>query len=685
MVKLSERQKVILTAFFQNKVKGVALDQLKKQTKASRRTIYREFNELSLYLDHLGLKIRNEQGRYRLKGAASGLTQLQELLGVQTEVSLPLKSKRRQNALAALLLLADEPQKIVGLALELDVSENTIKRDLNILEEALADFAVEIKRKKGSGVWLQTTETIRRQILCEILLNELNDYQFFEYLTGQWQTPDIFLRLLPRELLVACHNGLKKSVFEKTSVTSDQQTITLILYFALSLFRSQQKHYVTKAPNSDALRYQALVYRFLAVCELKSTLPQGEVNYLAEKLQQVIQKKHTVDYENEFELSISLKVKDLIALVSKKVKYDFARDPLFFKKLATHIVNLIQNEESGLPDVKIEMLERLQKEHQVLFLSIKQAWQEIFFDKTLTETELQLILLYFASQLTTSKKNERLAVLVICENGIGTSSILKQRLKKELPQIKQIKIAKVFELAELSLKEYDVVLSTLMLPGFPRDYQIVSPLLTATELKRLKEFLAQYQKEYLSKASPAAAKEPTDLPEKLAVIAQKAFFCSELVSSLTIKRLEITTDSLPTVIAQAVAKVSQEIITDRAQVTQALLAREKLAPIGLPESSLALLHTVSSAVTQCHFMIFDLTRPLPMLAMDQTKIAVTRFLLILGPKEMSDSERETLGSISSMIIMSDQTLALFTSGTKEVLQTQLAKHFLKEIKSGIPI
>ena len=76
---------------------------------------------------------------------------MQELLGVQTEVSLPLKSKRRQNALAALLLLADEPQKIVGLALELDVSENTIKRDLNILEEALADFAVEIKRKKGSG------------------------------------------------------------------------------------------------------------------------------------------------------------------------------------------------------------------------------------------------------------------------------------------------------------------------------------------------------------------------------------------------------------------------------------------------------------------------------------------------------------------------------------------------------
>lgn len=685
MVKLSERQKVILTAFFQNETQGVALDQLKKQTKASRRTIYREFNELSLYLDHLGLKIRNEQGRYQLKGHLEGQKQLKDLLGMQAEADFPLKSKRRQNALVALLLLAAEPQKIVSLALELNVSENTIKRDLNLLEEALADLAVEVKRKKGRGIWLKATEQTRRQLLCEILLNEINDYQFFEYLTGQWQTSDIFLRLLPRELLVACHTSLKKSVFEAITVTSDQQVITLILYFALCLFRSQQKHYVEKAPASDTLRYQALVYRFLAVNEKKCTLPQSEVNYLAEKLQQVVQKKHAVDYENEFELSISLKVKDLIALVSKEVKYDFTRDPLFFKKLATHIVNLIQNEESGLPDVKIEMLERLKQEHQALFSSLKQAWHEVFFDKTLTETELQLILLYFASQLTLPKKSEQLSVLVICENGIGTASILRQRLKKELPQIKQIKIAKVFELADLSLKEYDVVLSTLMLPGFPRDYQIVSPLLTAPELKRLKEFLAQYQKDYLTKVELTPPKETAKLPEKLALIAQKAFFCSELVSGLTIEQLENAEATLPQVIAQIVAKVSPEIISDHTQVTKALLAREKLAPIGLPDSSLALLHTVSPAVKQCHFMIFDLARPLTMLAMDQTPIEVTRFLLLLGPKEMSEIEREALGSISSLIIMSDQTLKLFMSGTKEELQTQLAKRFLKEIKSGIPI
>ena len=80
--------------------------------------------------------------------------------------------------LATLLLLADQPQKIISLALELDVSEGTIQRDLSGLEEAFAGFAIKLRRQKGVGVWLETTELKRRQFLSEIMLNELNDYQF---------------------------------------------------------------------------------------------------------------------------------------------------------------------------------------------------------------------------------------------------------------------------------------------------------------------------------------------------------------------------------------------------------------------------------------------------------------------------------------------------------------------------
>ena len=68
MVRLTKRQEVILGELVKNAPEGIALSQLSKITKVSRRTLYREFNELSLYLQHLGLNLQNEQGRYVLVG-----------------------------------------------------------------------------------------------------------------------------------------------------------------------------------------------------------------------------------------------------------------------------------------------------------------------------------------------------------------------------------------------------------------------------------------------------------------------------------------------------------------------------------------------------------------------------------------------------------------------------------------
>lgn len=68
MVRLTKRQEVILTELVKNAPEGIALSQLSKIIKVSRRTLYREFNELSLYLQHLGLNLQNEQGRYVLVG-----------------------------------------------------------------------------------------------------------------------------------------------------------------------------------------------------------------------------------------------------------------------------------------------------------------------------------------------------------------------------------------------------------------------------------------------------------------------------------------------------------------------------------------------------------------------------------------------------------------------------------------
>lgn len=314
MVRLTKRQEVILTELVKNAPEGIVLSQLSKITKVSRRTLYREFNELSLYLQHLGLNLQNEQGRYVLVGETEALMQLQAMLGMQAELVEPLKPKSRQNALAALLLLADEPQKIISLALELDVSEGTIQRDLGGLEEAFASFAIKLQRQKGVGVWLETTELKRRQFLSEIMLNELNDYQFFAYLDDKTTiVPDFFLRLLPKKILQQCYWGLEQKVLPKLKITSDYQVLQLVILFAICLVRSK-KHPVKVEQKGQLLRYQALVYAFLSTVD--EDLEQNELIYLAYQLKKGDQNAKSFTYTDEYELAVSLKVKALIALVS---------------------------------------------------------------------------------------------------------------------------------------------------------------------------------------------------------------------------------------------------------------------------------------------------------------------------------------------------------------------------------
>lgn len=488
---------------------------------------------------------------------------------------------------------------------------------------------------------------------------------------------------MPKKILQQCYQGLEQKVLPKLKVTSDHQVLQLVILFAICLVRSK-KHPVKVELKDQLLRYQALVYAFLSAVDKE--LEQNELTYLAYQLKKGDQNAKSFTYTDEYELAVSLKVKALIALVSQEMKFDFSRDLVFFKKLSRHVITLLKQPHQGLPNVRIETLARIKNDHPELFACVKRAWKEIFFEQTISETELQLILLYFASQYVETKRSDKLAVLIVCENGIGTSSLLKQRLKKELPQVEHFKLARIQELNELELAEYDIVLSTLRLPGFPREYQIVSPLLTKEELMRLKTYIKDYQRKYFAKVATRKNKQFNGkLPQTLSFIAATAFFCSELVNELQVKKIDNAGLDLQQTIEKLVSEIGNNIILNEAKVVTALEKRERLAPIGLPDSSLALLHTTSCAIKRCHFAIFELTEPITMQAMDQRLIAVKRMLVSLAPENMSQIEQDALGTISSMIIMNDDALTLFEQGDQKTLQSELAKRFLKEIKSGIPI
>ena len=92
---------------------------------------------------------------------------------------------------------------------------------------------------------------------------------------------------------------------------------------------------------------------------------------------------------------------------------------------------------------------------------------------------------------------------------------------------------------------------------------------------------------------------------------------SKLLETFFIADLNNQADLAETV-QQALAQLSADLITDSAIVCQQLMKRYEQAPIGIPQTEMALFHTSSTAVTQ-PVLYFNLAQPLMIEGMDKSR------------------------------------------------------------------
>ncbi|MGN1271834.1 MAG: BglG family transcription antiterminator [Lactobacillus sp.] len=676
---LTQRQKKILQILLENQT-GVTIKQIEENLGISRRTVYREFGDLKTN----NLEIVNQKGKYFLSGDTKELQEVKQMMRSSHSQSV-MSIDKRKKAIAATLLISIEPCKIIQFALDLNVSEATIQNDLNSVEQSLNRYHIKLVRKKGVGILVEAPEKLRRQVFVDIMLNEINEYDFFKYLHNDIKSNDPFLTIMDKKLLLDVDSCLKESVFDKIKLDTDQKMIELILIFATTLKRTMagcKLDFIQ--PAEDSLKYQGYVYRFMALFAEKSRIQvdQNDVSYLANRLLNCDYHNTYLTYNNR-ELEISVKVKDFVQAISEEVKWNFKRDPNFMTKLTKHIISLFQHRVALLPDTPIEILAGLSRKFDKLYAAIQRYWHVYFPDNHLTDSELQLILLYFANEYTNQNNNRNLSALVICENGIGTSAILSARLKKEFPEIKQIKVSRVSTLNQIDLSKYNLIFSTLKLKGFSRDYQLVSPLLLENEIERIKNYLQDYEQKYPLEAPRPVIESHKDSAASLSRLSISTLFCADLVNGIAVQRLEYNSQDLIAVIQECLAHSDPTLIHKQMPVAKNLLKRVRMAPVGIPNSHIALLHTRSPEITRCSFTMFDLDNEISLLSMDHNTIQVKRVLLMLAPDNLTTSEQQLLSMVSSMIIMSDNNLNLFTNGTQEQIKDAIADLFLTEIKKGL--
>lgn len=676
MVVFTERERKILLKLIESS-KGLSLIDLKHEIGVSQRTLYREFADLRLYLEQQGVILTNQKGLYKIEGSQEALSTIQDNL-LNQKKAYNLSTTSRQNAIVAMLLLSGVEMKINDLALNLEVSKGTIQRDLSEVSQSLEAYGLHLERKKGIGIVVSGPEDIRRYLFCRIVLNEMNEYQFLLRLQGKDESmQNLFALLIPTDLLVKSYQSLTNFVLPDINGVYDRRTISLVLMFALTIYRFSLDCKLTKITDKAVdIKYLGLAYQFLAHLNYQNIgekLSKEEVNFLAVQLQNS-DRQTTFKNLDDINLVLSIQVKEFISLVSTEYGWDFTRNPAFFEKLKYHIESLLKKKMLPLPEGNLTSLKILEQKYCNLVTIISEKWQEVFPEKWLNEYERQLLLLYFANECENQKYRQGLSALVICENGFSTSQILKNRLKHEVPEIGKIDTTKIAKINQVKLANYDIVLTTIELPGFPRDYQVVSPLLLNDEVTKIKKYLKTYQAKY---AQLKKVNEQKSALTELTAYQKRINLYTKIATKIRIFHFDNNTNqSLEQVISEVIKLLPTKIIADPEEVANKLIYRINLSPVALPDTHLALVHTSNLAVLEAYVTLCQLHYPIKMLAMDHKEVEVKRFLILLAPFDSATVETQVLGTISSMLVMNNENMTLFEKGTTAEIREFLAAKFL---------
>ena len=661
---------------------GVSRDELERQLGVSRRTIYRELSQLESDIATIGLKLDKGTGStYRLVGDTNDLATLTATLAKQDQ-GVTFDPSQRQSALTLRLLNANGPETMTALAAAVDVSVTTIKQDLDILEPALNEYHLQLNRQKAAGIWIDGAEGDIRRVLVGVLNAEINPYVFFRFLRDPQQTLDpvthYFVERLPQEELLAANAALLR--IKALADLSDNQRKAVLLTVAVNTRRLREDQHVEAQRHFDQERLfqdQQLALEFLA--EMDSAIRQkvrvGDYQFLAVELS-TIRGGLAGEPVDPFDLTVNLEVQELIREVARSFPGKFSGNTQLYSSLLAHVQRTAGGD--WLPGVTMTnpVLAHLRDDYPELYHAVQQAADDVFGRDAFTGNALGYLVLYFASVLDHTHTEVPAAVLLITSDGPGTGSLIAGKLRVQVPEIREIKIIQVSDLPNQNLAHYGLILATMPLPGFKHQYLVITPILARDEISEIRRLLQQVKpKEATQQRQPSLDQTVTAFESlKTMVLAADDMLQHFAVTEIT----EAVTTSGATI--DAMLAHLPDVVAEAPVVKDALLKRLELAPVGIPDTGLAMIHTSSQGVTVPYIGAFDLKTPLSLPAMDMGTIMLHRVLLLLTPNPVAQETLTLLSAVSAKLIASTTNLQLFEKGHYSQLYQIITEVFMNEIK-----
>ncbi len=363
------------------------------------------------------------------------------------------------------------------------VTDSTIHRLLDKLNGIFASFDVKLKIKKDEIFLKGNERNIRKALEIFIVKSVLNGRERLKNL-------ELFFS---REDINNCQKAIIKLSDKYQFHFTDDYSFSLLLDCLIFKKRNEANEILTNRLSNLVNDVNHLEVYFFAGELLETILnftlekiSPYEIEAMAYNLLAFGFNIQSVEYMK----NVNEQVKTLIQKVSNLLSLNLTTDEHLQMMLSTHISKMIirlrnQNYISN------PALEEIKKQYASLFnviwLSIRTLSQ--YYELSIPNEELAFIVIHF--QVAIEKIMKPLNIVVICQNGIATSELIMNKLRRIFSSNEKLTTISLRELDFYDLRNIDLVISTIGLPELNIPVIEVSPIITKEELRMIQQFYAE--------------------------------------------------------------------------------------------------------------------------------------------------------------------------------------------------
>lgn len=687
-MKILSRAKQILKILLTEE-EAIPVKSLAEKIGVSKRTTQRELEYISSYLKGYEIEYFSKTGvGIWLEGTQKEKNRLLSFLCQEESQDVPGKEERRKRLILE-ILKEKGLKKLFYYSSQFGVSEATASTDLESIGEWLAGFGLDIKRKPGSGVYVEGTEENYRRAIREFIYSNLDtrllreSYENTDEIPGEY---DGYARKSGMEGIL--DENIIKKVMECINNIDDSRIVSLtensymglVIHISIAINRIMKNEVIEESSKIESDVVKDLDYPFaqkiagsLEEC-FEITIPEIEITYIWLHIKG--SKHEKVQYgTSQLAAGGQMRqlVNEMIDAFDKENAYLIKQDDEFLQGLLAHLqptiirlVHGMQIHNPMLEDIKKDYVDLYQKCENVAMVLGKSLGKEV------PPEETGFLTVHFgAAMVRLEGRKEKLRKVytgVVCSSGIGISRLMSSKLKKVFRNKMVVSTYGKNDVTPYIIGKTDFFISSIPLEIDDVPVLYVNPLLNEKDMDEIRHLFYKYER------LPQKHEETGSFQEQLDQINQMAAQIKMLLKYMGFFKVNgnITFDELLVMAGEEITPYSDR----REMIREALQRREEISSQVFAELGFALLHARTKGVIRPEFTICATHDRKPFKDPYFKEIQVVIIMLVPEDENISINN-EIMGYISSLLVEETDFVNMLYTGEKEEIRSMLSSYLKK--------